>query len=106
MREELRGKCYVGIVCPGFTMTDIFRSQNFSDEKGQKMLNTVSSPCDKMVRKIMKGIVKKRSLTAFGTDAQCMKYFGKFMPVQGSRIFSNILKKSGLPLFDDVFKDD
>lgn len=106
VREELRGKCYVGIVCPGFTMTDIFRSQNFSDEKGQKMLNTVSSPCDKMVRKIMKGIVKKRSLTAFGTDAQCMKYFGKFMPVQGSRIFSNILKKSGLPLFDDVFKDD
>ena len=37
MREELRGKCYVGIVCPGFTKTDIFRNQGSSDEKAQKM---------------------------------------------------------------------
>ena len=35
MREELRGKCYVGIVCPGFTKTDIFRNQGSSDEIGR-----------------------------------------------------------------------
>src|SRR5699024_365412 len=39
MREEMRGRCYIGIVCPGFTKTDIFRNQGSSDEKAQKMLN-------------------------------------------------------------------
>ena len=43
MREEMRGRCYIGIVCPGFTKTDIFRNQGSSDEKAQKMLNMVST---------------------------------------------------------------
>ena len=40
VREELRGKCYVGIVCPGFTMTDIFRNQIISSEKEQILKNS------------------------------------------------------------------
>ena len=27
VREETRGRCYIGLVCPGFTKTDIFRNQ-------------------------------------------------------------------------------
>ena len=106
LREELRGRCYIGLICPGFTKTDIFRSQNAADEKQQKLLGTVSSSCDGMVKKIMKGIGKRRSLMVFGADAQCMKYFGRWIPVQGGRLFSWVLKKSGLPLFDGVFVDD
>lgn len=106
MREELRGKCYVGIVCPGFTKTDIFRNQGSSDEKAQKMLNMVSTSCDKMVNMIMNGISKKHSLMVFGMDAAFMNYFGRLLPVQGGRLFSAVMKMSKLPLFDGVFKDD
>lgn len=106
MREELRGKCYVGIVCPGFTKTDIFRNQGDSDEKAQKMLNMVSTSCDKMVNLIMNGISKKHSLMVFGMDAAFMNYFGRILPVQGGRLFSTVMKMSKLPLFDGVFKDD
>lgn len=106
LREELRGRCYVGLVCPGFTKTDIFRDQNTGDEKQQKLIGMVSSSCDGMVKKIMKGIVKQRSLMVFGADAQCMKHFGRWMPVQGGRLFSWVLKKSKLPLFGGVFADD
>lgn len=56
MREEMRGRCYIGIVCPGFTKTDIFRNQGSSDEKAQKMLNMVSTSCERMVKLIMNGI--------------------------------------------------
>ena len=34
LREEFRGKCYVGLVCPGFTKTDIFRGQSNAGGKG------------------------------------------------------------------------
>lgn len=106
MREELRGKCYVGIVCPGFTKTDIFRNQGTSDEKAQKMLNMVSTSCDRMVKLIMNGIGKQHDLMVFGPDAAFMNYFGRLMPVTGSRLFSAVMKASKLPLFDGVFKDN
>ena len=106
MREELRGKCYVGIVCPGFTKTDIFRNQGSSDEKAQKMLNMVSTSCDTMVKWIMNGINKQHELMVFGMDAAFMNYFGRLLPVQGGRLFSAVMKMSKLPLFDGIFKED
>lgn len=105
LREELRGKCYVGIVCPGFTKTDIFRNQESSDDKAQKALNMVSTSCERMVKMIMRDIKSKRPLGVHGFDAAFMNYFGRIMPVQGGRLFSNVMKISKLPLFDPVFKD-
>ncbi len=105
LREELRGKCYVGIVCPGFTKTDIFRDQSATDDKAAKMLNMVSTSCDRMVKMIMNDIKRKRPLGVHGFDAAFMNWFGRLMPVQGGRIFSAVMKASKMPLFDPVFKD-
>lgn len=105
LREELRGKCYVGIVCPGFTKTDIFRDQDSADAKAQKVLNMVSTSCDRMVKMIMNDIKTKKPLGVHGFDAAFMNYFGRVMPVQGGRLFSAVMKMSKLPLFDGVFKD-
>ncbi len=105
LREELRGKCYVGIICPGFTKTDIFRDQASTDDKGQKALNMVSTSCDRMVKMIMTDIKLRRPLGVHGFDAAFMNYFGRIMPVQGGRLFSTVMKMSKLPLFDPVFKD-
>lgn len=105
IREELRGKCYVGLVCPGFTKTDIFRSQDSTDDKGQKLLNMVSTDCAKMVNNIMNDIEQKKELSVHGFDAAFMNYFGRIMPVQGGRLFSLVMKLSHLELFDPVFKD-
>jgi len=105
IREELRGKCYVGIICPGFTKTDIFRNQSESDDKAQKALNMVSTSCERMVKMIMGDIRSKRPLGVHGFDAAFMNYFGRLTPVQGGRLFSAVMKMSKLPLFDPVFKD-
>ena len=101
-REELRGRCYVGLICPGFTKTDIFRSQNLSEEREQKIINAVSTSCDYAVKRIVKSIAKKRELTVIGTDAQFMKHIARIMPVKGERMISTILKKSGFKLFDGL----
>lgn len=102
LREELRGKCYVGIVCPGFTKTDIFRNQTAGG--GEKAFDMISTPCDKMVNMIMKSIGNRRSLMVHGKDAWFMDIFGRLLPVSGSRLFSNVMRISKLPLFDEVFK--
>lgn len=102
LREELRGRCYVGVICPGFTKTDIFRSQNLTEEREKKIINSVSTSCDYAVKRIVKGIAKKRELTVIGADAQFMKHTARIMPVKGGRMVSAILKKSGFKLFDGL----
>ena len=102
MREELRGRCYVGLICPGFTKTDIFRSQNLTEKKEEKIIGAISTSCDYAVKRIVKSIAKKRELTVIGADAQFMKLMGKIMPVKGGKMASTILKKSGFKLFDGL----
>ena len=104
VREELRGRCYVGVICPGFTKTDIFRSQNLTEKREEKIIRAVSTSLDYAVKRIIKSIRKRRELTVIGADAQFMKIFGRLMPVKGGRAVSTILKKSGFKLFDGVFK--
>lgn len=105
LREEFRGKVYVGLVCPGFTKTDIFRDQKNEGGKGEKIMNMISTDCDLMVKMIMFGIAHKQALQIHGMDAHAMSVFGKLLPVNGSRLFSAIMKAADIDLFDDVFKD-
>ncbi len=101
VREELRGEAYVGLVCPGFTKTDIFRNQT---EKGDNdLIAKVSTPCEKTVDLIIKGIRRKKEYIVTGFDGNCMGKFGRLMPVKGSKIFSAVMKKSHINLFADTF---
>ena len=106
LREEFRGKCYVGLVCPGFTKTDIFRGQSNAGGKGEKVINMISTDCDLMVKMIMCGIEHKQALQIHGVDAHAMSVFGKLLPVNGSRLFSAVMKAADIDLFKEVFKDD
>lgn len=105
MREELRGKCYVSVVCPGFTKTDIMHNQSKQSGSGEKMVNMVSTHCDRMVQMIMFGIEKKMELRIYGIDAHFMSVFNKLMPVGGSRIFTAVQKAANIDLFKDVFRE-
>lgn len=105
LREEFRGKIYVGLVCPGFTKTDIFRDQKNDGGKGQKVMDMISTDCDLMVKMIMFGIEHKQALQIHGMDAHAMSVFGKLLPVNGSRLFSAIMKSADIDLFNDVFRN-
>lgn len=107
LRAEFRGKMYVGLVCPGFTKTDIFRDQKQSEsnDKGAKVINMISTDCDLMVKMIMFGIENKRPMMVHGFDAHAMSIFNRLMPVAGSLLFSSIMKMANVDLFEEVFKD-
>ncbi len=108
IREEYRGKLYVGLVCPGFTKTDIFHNQDKGNESAtsEKMLNMVSTSCEKMVNDIVNGIWKKKSNMVFGIDAKMMDDGTRAFGVLVSKVSSSVIKKAHLDMFKDVFYSD
>lgn len=105
LRVEFKGRLYVGLVCPGFTKTDIFRDQKNDGGKGQKVMDMISTDCDRMVKMIMFGIEHKRARMVHGFDAHSMSVFNRLLPVSGSELFSLVMKAANIDLFNDVFKD-
>lgn len=104
LREEHRKDCYVGLVCPGFTKTDIFRNQDKTSDSAMKALNMVSTDCDKMVDLIEKGIWKKKGDMVFGMDAHAMSIGNRLLGTFCSHAASKVLEMSRLSIFRDVFE--
>lgn len=100
---SLEKKYYVGLVCPGFTKTEIFKNQGV-DIDG--IVARVSTPLDKMSKKIYKGILRKKKRMVLGFDAKIMDFGYRLFPKTTTKMFTGILKKSKLKLFDDVFKEN
>ena len=99
-------KVYVSLICPGFTKTDIFRNQGKEgSDKSDKIMNMISTDCDKMVRMIMRGIEYKYPMQVRGFDANAMWTFERFMPVLGSKFFSADMKIANVDLFKEVFEE-
>ena len=95
---------YVGLICPGFTKTNIFRYQ--SRNSNNKLINFISTNQVKMTRKIYKAILHKKRRCVFGFDAKCMDTLYRLFPNLSLKFFKNILKKSKVDLFADVFENN
>ena len=107
IREECRGRCYVGLVCPGFTKTDIFANQKKGNESelSEKALQMVSSSCEHMVNSIVAGIWKRKSNMVFGIDARLMNDGNKLFGVLVPMLSSSVIRAAHLDMFSDVFED-
>ena len=104
VREEHRGDCYIALICPGFTKTDIFRNQTKSSDKAQKAMDLISTDCDKMVDYIIKGMWKKREKMVLGMDAHFMDKGYKLLGTTCSNVSSKVMKISGLDMFKSIFE--
>lgn len=103
VREEHRDQCYIGLICPGFTKTDIFRNQEESSSKSQKAMDMVSTDCDRMVDLIIDGIWNKREDMVFGMDAHMMDIGNKTLGTTCSKVASKVMKISKLEMFEAIF---
>lgn len=106
LRVEFADKMYVSLVCPGFTKTDIFRDQSTEgNDKGQKIMDMISTDCDIMVKRIMRGIENKYPMQVRGLDAHAMSIANRIAPVYGSKLFSSVMRMANVDIFKEVFKD-
>lgn len=103
IREEHRGQIYISNICPGYTKTDIFRSQS---TRQSKLMNMVSMKTDKMVKRIGRGIVKKKGRMVIGMDAKFMDFMYRCFPRTSQRFFKKVFNTFKVPLFDNVFNDN
>lgn len=105
VREEYRNKCYIGLVCPGFTKTNIFSNQGANvSSKAQKAMDFISTDSVKMCELILKGIKNKKEDMVFGADAHLMSVGNKVAGTLCSRVSSIVMKASGLDLFKKIFQ--
>lgn len=100
---RLEKKYYVGLVCPGFTKTEIFKNQNTEIDG---IVAKVATSQEKMTKKIYKGILRKKKRMVFGFDAKAMDLGYRWFPKTMPKTISGILKASKLKLFNDVFDSD
>ena len=95
---------YVASVCPGFTKTEIFREQKQNASDG--IIGKVSMSADKMAKKIIKKVVRKKRRIVVGMDAHLMSGLYRIAPNLSTRLFAWVFKKAKLPLFDAVFDNN
>lgn len=93
----------VSLIYPGFTKTDIFRSQKNEETNG--LVDKISMSASKMAKKIVKTIKNRRRRAVVGFDAKLMNLLYKLFPRSAGRICGFVLKKAKVKLFSDVFNE-
>ncbi len=92
---------YVGIIYPGTTKTELFRN----DENTQNSaLDSVAMKPQKMAKKILKKIARRKKRAVVGWDAKAMNLVAKVAPVLGLRLICWVMRKSKSKVFKQVFK--
>ena len=94
---------YVGCVCPGFTRTGLFVRQN-EDMSKNKLISAFMSGRDKMAKKIVRGIRRKKRRMTYGADAKIMRFLNRLFPRTFPRFFRWIMKISRQKVFEEIFK--
>ena len=94
-------KVSVTTVMPGFTKTDVLRSQS-QTEKERNLIDKISAPVNKVAKTIIKKASKRRSRVITGLDAHFMNFIYKFSPRTAPKFLTWFLKKSNFTTFKDI----
>ncbi len=90
----------ISTVMPGFTKTSIMRNQTAS-EKELRLIDKVSSPSQKVAKKIIKKAIKGKRRIIIGSDAHMMNLLYKLMPNKAPKIINFFLRASKIEMFKD-----
>ncbi len=102
LQLEEKDKKYVGIIYPGTTATDLFRT----DENVQKSaMGKIATSPQKMAKKIARKIYRRKKRAVLGWDAKLMSFITRLMPVKGPALIRWIMKSSKSVAFTDVFEE-
>ena len=89
------------------TATNLFTNKDNKksvfDEKTGKLFNKFSTSSEKMAKKIIKCLVKHKRFKVLGKDAKLLKFLNSIMPIKSSDLYYNVMKKTKLSSFEDIF---
>ena len=103
---EEKGKIFVATYLPGLTSTNLFFSKKDEEkifsEKDYIKIKKLAMPADKLAKKIVKSILKKKRYKSFGKDSKILYYINKLAPNKSSDLILKIFRNSGLSCFDNI----
>lgn len=91
----------VSSVLPGFVRTDIMKNQEISG-KESRIIRAFSADADKIARKILKRVAKRKRRIIVGKDAHLLSFLYKHFPNSAPAIITKFLRRSGLELFSKI----
>lgn len=94
-------KVFVSTVMPGFTKTDVMRSQN-TTEKEMGIIDKISASPQKVAKKIIKRVNRNRRRIITGFDAHFMNFLYKFFPGFAPKFLTWFLKKTKMQVFEKI----
>ena len=99
---EHKKELYISYVCPGFTSTDLFRNE----KEMSKLVKSVCMSAEKMAKKIIRKIARRKRRIVIGIDAHFMSGLNRLAPRTASSTISNVLRISKDPMFDKVYPEN
>lgn len=106
---ELNHKVFVSTIMPGFVKTNLFvnkdNQKDIIEACDQKFIDHFCMKLNKMAKKIVKVIAKKRKRAVIGIDAKFLNIFYKLAPQTSGNVVGGIMKKSKLKTFDDIWNN-
>jgi len=97
--QEHKKELYIACVCPGYTLTELFRNEK---ELG-KLVKSFAISGEKMAKKIVKKIAKKKRRIVLGKDAHLMSGLYRLSPTFAMNSVTKVLDISHDKMFDKVF---
>lgn len=99
LAEEHKKEMFISCVFPGYTLTDLFRNEK---ELGKFVLKFAISS-EKMAKKIIRKLAKKKKRIVVGKDAHLMSGLYRLSPRLALSGVTGVLKASKDKMFEKVF---
>lgn len=101
LAEELNGRIYVGCVCPGFSKTDLFRDNEFTNEDLEFISGMGTDKAD-IAKAVANGITVCKKLIICGKDSALMTVMSSVAPVRSNALYAKVMKESDLNMFKNL----
>lgn len=104
LQQDYKKQIYVAGIYPGFTKTNILGRIDDS-AKQNKWIDRLMTPVDKAVKKIVKGLKRKKKRMILGIDGHAMSGFSRLFPKLTPSAIRKVLKVTKMEIFKDIFED-
>ena len=94
-------KVKVSTVMPGFTKTEVLRSQT-ATEKEKGLIDKISAKPEKVANKILRRSSRGKKRIIIGFDAHLMNFLYKFFPRTAPRLIGWFLRKTKMKIFEKI----
>ena len=99
--QDYKGKIYVAGVYPGFVKTDILNRMSIND-KENSLIQKLMLPVEKASKKIVRGMMKRKTRMIMGFDGRSMALFGRLFPKFTPSLVRKVLRVSKLDIFENI----